>query len=517
LDKDRAWPPALSSYLEKWIRDYHSPAFLFTDAKGRVISKGGLLSRYGLKDLEEGEPAVERAYFLEGLLPADRDRSILSRVETTAGVFADIHLFREGTGDCVLLLDVSGYVAERTQIEQALRQTEEQLRLADKMEALGRLAGGVAHDFNNLLTVILGYACMLEDAALSGKYQEALREIALAARRATEMTQGLLSFSRRQVRQIEVLDLNELISGLHQLLRRLIGEDVVLTVDLDPALGCVEANRGQIEQILVNLAANARDAMPMGGRLEIRTTSVMVDEAFHRANANSPLRPGPHVRLSVSDNGCGMDAETMARVFEPFFTSKPLGRGTGLGLSIVYGIIAQTGGDIKLSSEVGRGTRVDIFLPAAPKTVDPKPPEVEIPVISGTETILLVEDEERVRNLVGAILNGLGYVVLECSGPAEAIARCERYAGELHLLVTDLIMPQMDGSELAGRILSLRPGTRVLYVSGYAVESFARRGMNLPGNVLLEKPFTPALLAKRVREALDRRTAAGTRTDHREP
>ena len=504
MNKTSNWPPALTDYLQKWIFDSHSPAFLFTDAQGRVVSSGGDLSRYGLNELHEGDQAVDMAYFLEGLLPIDGDRSILTRVETSADVFADIHLFRAEKNDCILLLDVSEEVAERTQIEQALRQTEEQLRHADKMEALGRLAGGVAHDFNNLLTVILGYSSMLEEAGLSGRFEEAVREIGMGARRAAEMTQGLLGFSRRQVRRVETLDLNQLISGVEQLLRRLIGEDIVLTAILDPTLGRVEADRGQMEQILVNLAANSRDSMPTGGCLEIRTANVSVDEAFFRTNPSSRLRPGPHVSLSVTDTGCGMDDETKARVFEPFFTSKGVGRGTGLGLSIVYGLITQTGGDIKVTSEVGKGTQFDLYLPAVQKAVDTKPARVDISVTSGTETILLVEDDDHVRNLIGAILKGLGYKVLVSPLPSHAIGFSEKYAGKIDLLVTDLIMPQMDGSDLAGRIVLRRPETRVLFLSGYAIESFAKRGMTLPGSVFLEKPFTPALLAEKVREALAR-------------
>ena len=501
----RNLPPAIAEYVEQVTLDFRSPAFLFVDPEGRVVAQGGALSHYGLQELSTGSRVAEEAYFLEGLLPSDRDRTILSRVETTAGVFADIHLFRVAEGDCVLLLDATEDVAERTQIEQALRETEERLRHAEKMEALGRLAGGVAHDFNNLLTVILGYSQMLVDTALASDSTNAAREINMAAKRAAGMTQHLLSFSRRQVRRIEVVDLNQLISDLERLLQRLIREDVALTTVLDPGLDCVEADRGQMEQILVNLAANARDAMPTGGTIEIRTGKVMVDEAYLRRHSHLQLRCGPHVSLSVADTGCGMDPETMLRAFEPFFTSKPVGQGTGLGLSIVYGIITQTGGDVRLTSEPGVGTRVEILLPAVNSTVTPEPAAEEMRGPRGSETVLVVEDEEGVRNLIRAILSTFGYRVLEYSEASEALAFCEQYPGTIDLLVTDLIMPRMDGRELARRIRIIRRELPVLYVSGYAVEGFANRGANLPGSLFLEKPFTPGRLAAKVREALARR------------
>ena len=502
MSNDRSWPHPITEYVREWIFDIHSPAFLLVDPDGRVSSRGGALSRYGLNELQEGDPAVEHAYFLEGLLPTGSDRSILSRVETNAGVYADIHLFRVPQGDWVLLLDATEDVAERTQIEQALRQAEERLRHAEKMEALGRLAGGVAHDFNNLLTVILGYSQMMTAAEPAGILHDGARAIAAAAQRAAGMTQHLLSFSRRQLRRMEVVDLNRLTSDMEQMLRRLIGEDIVLTCVLGDGLSCVEADRGQMEQVLVNLAANARDAMATGGRLEVRTANILVDEPFLELHPAFQLRHGPHVSLSVTDTGCGMDEITVAHAFEPFFTSKPVGKGTGLGLSIVYGIIRQTGGDIVLTSKPGQGTCVEVVLPAVAKNPANEPVSVAQSPAGGTETVLVVEDEEGVRNLIRTILVELGYKVMVCSDAAEAMAICEQHAGAIDLLLTDLIMPQMDGGELAGRITALRPETRVLYVSGYAMESFARRGVDLPGILFLEKPFTPEQLARKVREVL---------------
>src|SRR5574340_391022 len=353
MDRNRGWPPEIIEYLRSFVLENRSPAFLVTDAEGRLVSRGGDLGKYGLNNLLQGERAADEAYFLEGLLPCNGTPSALSRVETSTGAFADIHLFPLEHADCTLLLDATAEVAERTQIERALRQAEASLRQAEKMEALGRLAGGVAHDFNNLLTVILGYGQMLADIAPSSDFGKAANQVVAAAEKATTVTRQLLSFSRHQVRRPEVLDVNAVISGVEQLLQRLIGEDIVLTATLDHDLGCVQADRGQMEQILVNVAANARDAMPTGGRLEIQTANVQVDEDFVDRYPTLKLHYGPYVNLAVTDTGCGMDSDTRARIFEPFFTSKPAGRGTGLGLSIVYGIVTQAGGDVIVTSAVG--------------------------------------------------------------------------------------------------------------------------------------------------------------------
>jgi two-component system, cell cycle sensor histidine kinase and response regulator CckA len=504
-DKTTRWPGEVVEYLQKWVLSTRSPAFLVTDPQVRLVSAGGDLARYGLGNLRLGESPLRQAYFLEGLLPIDGSISVLYRVETTAGIFADIHLFHITEGDCVLLLDATNDVAERAQIEQALRQTEEQLRQSEKMEALGRLVGGVAHDFNNLLTVILGYGHVLVDAPLEAKYRTAAGEITRAADKAAQMTQHLLSFSRRQPRRLEVLDLNALISRLHPLLRRLIREDIVLNIKADPALAFVEADAGQIEQVLMNLVTNARDAMPAGGFLEITTANVEVGEEYLSAHPRTQLRPGPHARLSVQDNGCGMDAETMARAFEPFFTSKEAGHGTGLGLAIVYGIIYQSRGDIVLTSRVGAGTRVEILLPAVEKPLSTAAHTGRDEcLVRGSETILVVEDEDSVRQLVREFLTGFGYKVLESAEPEAALALCDRHRGRIDLLMTDFIMPQMNGSELAERIIAVHPETHVLYMSGYAQESPSKPGLDLKDGVFLSKPFTPGILADRVREALSR-------------
>jgi CheY-like chemotaxis protein len=371
------------------------------------------------------------------------------------------------------------------------------------MEALGRLAGGVAHDFNNLLTVILGYGQMVAEKPDSAELEKAAGEIVMAAKKAAAVTQQLLSFSRRQVQSVEVVDMNSLISGVERLLQRLIGEDVVVSTVLDPGLAHVEADRAQMEQVLVNLAANARDAMPAGGRLEIKTRNVAVDEAFLRTHPKVALRYGPHVSMAVTDTGCGMDAETAARVFEPFFTSKQAGQGTGLGLSIVYGIVKQAGGGVIVTSAIGQGTRVEILMPAVHKAVTAENASKIASPARGSETVLVVEDEDGVRNLISAMLSDLGYTVLACPEASAAVQVCARQK-KIDLLVADLLLPHMNGAELAESISTMRPEISVLFVSGYAPESFLRQDGQMLDGVFLKKPFTRAMLADKVRETLDR-------------
>lgn len=507
-DERGEWPSEVVEYLKKWILSTRAPGFLVTDPKLGLVCNGGDLAHYGLGDLRPGESPLTQAYFLEGLLPLDGPLAVLSRVETISGVFADIHLFPVAEGDCVLLLDSSGEVMERTQIEEALRQTEEQLRQSEKMEALGRLVGGVAHDFNNLLTVILGYSHVLIGAPIETQYRTAAGEIKAAADKAAQMTQHLLSFSRRHARRTQILDFNALISKLRSLLRRLIREDIVLNIKLAPGLPLVEADTGQIEQVLMNLVTNARDAMPDGGVIEVGTGRIEVDEDYLSAHPDSRLRPGPHVQLWVQDNGCGMDTETLARAFEPFFTSKALGHGTGLGLAIVYGVVYQSNGDIVLTSRVGAGTRVELLLPAVEKPLSEAQHGEERRLEGGSETVLLVEDEGAVRELVREILTELGYTVLESAEPEAAIALCKGHLGRIDLLMTDFIMPQMNGAELAARVLAIHPEIQVLYMSGYAQELQVGHRADLGDSVFLSKPFTPQNLAGRVREALGPRVCA---------
>jgi PAS domain S-box-containing protein len=380
---------------------------------------------------------------------------------------------------------------------------EQQLRQASKMEAVGRLAGGVAHDFNNLLTVIGGYAQMLRDSLPpADSLREVVEEIARAADRANALTQRLLSFSRHQVVQPKVLELNSVVSGLNKMLRRVIGADIELATALRPDLARVKVDRSQIEQILVNLIVNARDAMPGGGRLTIETRNVELGEEYARMHVG--VVPGQYVMLSVGDTGDGMDEETKSHLFEPFFTTKEPGKGTGLGLSTVYGIAKQSGGDIDVHSEVGKGTTVRVYLPQVEEAgveVALKTP-VRRP-LGGTETVLLVEDEVGVRKLFQEILRRHGYTVLEARDSQDAVMIGAEHPGPIHLLLTDVVMPQMSGGELAKRIRGMRPALRVLYVSGYADDASLRREAPDLGGAFLQKPFTPEVLLRTLRDVLD--------------
>jgi PAS domain S-box-containing protein len=380
---------------------------------------------------------------------------------------------------------------------------EEQLRQAQKMEAIGRLAGGVAHDFNNLLTAILGYAdFMLLSLGQADQHRHDLLEIRKAADRASALTRQLLAFSRKQMLLPKVLDLNVIVGDSHKMLRRLIGEDIELTTHLEPALGRVKADPSQIVQVILNLALNARDAMPEGGRLTLKTANVELDASYTRLFLD--VEPGPYVMLAVSDTGCGMDETTRSHLFEPFFTTKPEGKGTGLGLSTVYGIIKQSGGHIAVSSELGKGTIFEIYLPRIRNTAAADAgKETSAPLPRGTETILLVEDEDMVRELVRTLLVMNGYTVLDARHPREALQLSEKSTGDIHLLVTDVVMPIMSGRELAQRLAVQRPALKVLYMSGHTSSHHVRLGtaeLNLP---FLQKPFKPDALARLIREVLD--------------
>jgi PAS domain S-box-containing protein len=382
------------------------------------------------------------------------------------------------------------------------RQLEEQFRQAQKMEAVGQLAGGVAHDFNNLLTVILGYSDLLAGRLKPGSVEsEELDEIRKAGERAASLTRQLLAFSRQQVLERMVLDVNDLITDIEKMLRRLIGEDVELVTVLDPALHRVFADAGQLEQVIMNLAVNARDAMPRGGRLTIETANVELDEAYARLHAT--VRPGSYVMIAVSDTGVGMNGETLACIFEPFFTTKGLGKGTGLGLATVYGIIKQSGGYVWVYSEVGKGTTFKIYLPLVEEGGEAEPvPAAEPDALHGSETVLLVEDEQSVRTLSRSILEGYGYTVLEAASGKEGLEVARNYPLPIHLVLTDVVMPEMGGSDMASRLEALRPGVRVLYMSGYTDDAVFRHGLLEKGRVFLQKPFTPGTLARKVREVL---------------
>jgi signal transduction histidine kinase/CheY-like chemotaxis protein len=395
-------------------------------------------------------------------------------------------------------------VEERQRAEQALRERDEQLRQSQKLEAIGTLAGGVAHDFNNLLTVIHSYAELLMTSVGKQSSMAAdLEQIRQAASRAGRLTSQLLAFSRKQVMQPRVLDLNGVVSQLEKMLRRLIGEHIELRFEGDPELARVKADPGQLEQVILNLVVNARDAMPRGGRVSISTRNLMLRESDPALHGETP--PGSWVTLSVTDNGMGMDQGTMARIFEPFFTTKGVGQGTGLGLAMVYGIVKQSGGHIRVTSEPGKGSTFQIYLRAVRGVESPvvEEPAANGAVSGGKETILLVEDEEMVRTLGERTLRNHGYTVLTASHGPSALELAERHHGEIELLLTDVVMPQMGGRELANAVRLRFPQIRVLFMTGYTEDTIIHHGVLENGASLLQKPFTPSGMAKKVREVLD--------------
>src|SRR4051794_2785371 len=394
---------------------------------------------------------------------------------------------------------VAGIVVNARDITER-RKLEEQLRQAQKLEAVGQLAGGVAHDFNNLLTAILGYChLMLDDAGDSDPLRQDLLEIQAAGERAAALTRQLLAFSRRQMLQPQVLDINSVVAQLQKLLRRLINEDVELVTHLAPDLLPVTVDPASVEQILVILAVNARDAMPTGGRLTIETANVDLDETY--ALTHVTMAPGRYVMLAVSDSGEGMDAATRARVFEPFFTTKEQGRGSGLGLATVYGMVRQSAGYIWVYSEPAHGTVFKVYLPVT-QTAAAQPTTDKVSSFRGSETVLLVEDEDAVRALAREVLRRHGYVVLEARHGVDALRVAERHPDAIHLLITDVVMPHMGGRELGLRLSAVRPAIRTLFMSGYTHHALLPADLT-PGAEFIHKPFTPELLARRVRRILD--------------
>jgi len=384
------------------------------------------------------------------------------------------------------------------------RRLEEQLRQAAKMEAVGTLAGGVAHDFNNILTVILGHSDMaLQRAEIDGNVTTDLQQIRMAGQRAAALTSQLLAFSRKQVVQPKVLNLNEVMVETEKMLRRLLGEDIDLVSVPDPGLAPVMADHGLIEQVIMNLAINARDAMPRGGKLTIETANVYLDEQYHQQHLD--VEPGCYVLLAISDTGTGMDEATLLRVFEPFFTTKARGKGTGLGLAVVYGIVKQSGGHIWVYSEPGSGTTFKVYLPAFEQEVEllTTGHDADQPLRGGSETILVVEDDESVLDLASKILRNFGYTVLEAHDGHEALKMCREYDGPMHILVTDVVMPSMNGRKLARKIEALRSEMKVLYISGYTDNAIVHHGVLDAGTAFLQKPFTSESLARKVREVID--------------
>jgi CheY-like chemotaxis protein len=386
---------------------------------------------------------------------------------------------------------------------------EEQFRHAQKMEAVGRLAGGVAHDFNNLLTVITGYSDLLLAASdLTVNQRTALEEIRRSAERGGQLTHQLLAFSRRQPLEPTILRANDLIIQMEKMLRRLIGEDVELVTIPAASRDEVEADAGRLEQVIMNLVVNARDAMPDGGKLTIETATVSLSEHFSAKQLG--VQPGPHVLISITDTGTGMDEETQIHLFEPFFTTKNPGQGTGLGLATAYGIIRQSGGAIGISSELGRGTTVSVYLPVAKRKVEREAEKASTGELTGAETILLVEDETRVRKLIVDVLKSRGYTVLEATRGEDALRLVSAHRGPIDLALVDVVMPEMSGPDLMRQIEPQRPKMRVLYISGYTDEAIVHHGISQSGAAFLQKPFVPDALARKVREVLDNSDGAAS-------
>jgi len=492
--------------------------YLVTDSSG-VIRQANRAATALLHSIEKALPGKPLAVFLP---PAERGgfRTLLAELRSRpAHREIEISLRRVGHGVPALRIlatvardadekagEPAGLrwvlqdVSERRAAEEALRESQERLRHSQRLEAIGRLAGSVAHSFNNLLAAIAFHSeLLLDDRCAKGDVQRHAEEIQRAGERAAALALQLLAFSRKQALNPARLSLGDLIESMEPILRRLLGEDIVLGLDLDPAAGLVYADLGQIEQVLLNLIANARDAMPEGGRLTIRTAGVEL------AEANQPrLPPGRYVTLTVVDTGVGMSPEVLARLFEPFFTTKERGQGTGLGLSTVYGIVRQSGGEIQAESAPGAGTTFTIYLPQADTARDePELPPVESRATAGSEVVLLVEDEDNIREPATEILEANGYSVLPARNGAEALEVARRHPGPIHLMVTDVMMPHMNGSRLVETLHASRPETRVLYISGYPEEAIAKHGTLVPRHRFLQKPFSPGTFLTTVREVLE--------------
>ena len=432
----------------------------------------------------------------QGAIPSHYENDIVTRTGQRHSISWNNGLLRDLHGKVIGTTSIGEDITERKNLE-------EQLRQAQKMEAIGRLTGGVAHDFNNLLTAIIGYGELLvmKLGPDHGLYKHA-EEICNSADRAAALTRQLLAFSRKQVLAPRVLDLNSVIHTVERILQRLIGADIKFKTILHPDLGRVKADSSQIEQVILNLALNARDAMPKGGMLTIRTDNVEIDHSY--AQRHWKVAPGRYVMLSVSDNGVGMNATTRSHLFEPFFTTKEVGKGTGLGLSTVYGILQQSGGHVDVITEPGKGSTFNAYLPRVNDVCETPILTSQTPAISGgSETILIVEDEYHVRQLLSEILAAEGYRILLAHHGAEALKVSQAFPEPIHLMVTDMVMPELGGRELARMIAKSRPQTRVLFISGYVGTDSMQEKMSETEKNFLQKPFSPEIFRRKIRQILD--------------
>jgi PAS domain S-box-containing protein len=477
----------------------------------RILQANGALERmlgYGSGEIDgldvtqithpdDAQASREEARRLFGgeVLRYDIEKRYLTKKGDVVWGLLAVSLIRGAGGQSPLGLGIIQDITERKSLEEQLRQSQ-------KMEAVGRLAGGVAHDFNNLLGVITGCCELLStDLPRHDRMRPYLDEIHDAAGRAAALTRQLLAFSRLQVLQPKVVDLNSVVASMDQMLRRLIGADIEFVTRLDPHLGMVKIDPGQVEQIIMNLVVNARDAVSRGGRITLTTANAERDEAYARRNI--AVRAGAYVMLAVSDDGCGMDAATRGRIFEPFFTTKRQGKGTGLGLSTVYGIIEQSGGKIAVASEPGKGTTFECSFPRVQEAPDAVVPESTAALPRGRETILLAEDDEVVRKVTCTVLERGGYTVLAAASGAEALDLSAHHRGDIDLVITDVVMPGMDGRELADQLARARHGIRIVYTSGYTDDAVIRDGTRLPGRAFMQKPYATAALLRKIRELLD--------------
>jgi PAS domain S-box-containing protein len=488
-----------------------TPEGAILDANHALAQLLGYPDRESLLAITTFDTYVDQKVHVQRNASMDRD-GILRNFEyqlrrcdgSTIWVEGNSKTIRDGEEKVLYYEGTLADITERKKAEQELANLLEQLRQSQKMEAIGRLAGGIAHDFNNLLTVIKGYSQLsLIELKEEDPVRTNVEETRKAADRAADLIRQLLAFSRRQIMEMKVIDLNGLLQDLEKMLQRVIGEEVELVTRLDKNLGRIKVDPGQIEQVIMNLAINAKDAMPNGGKLFIETSNTELDEGYARTHI--AVIPGRYVRLSVSDTGVGMKPEVRNRVFEPFFTTKEKGKGTGLGLSTVYGIVKQSGGNIWVYSETGQGTTFKIYVPRVDEPLaELREQTIKEDLPGGKETILIVEDDEEVRKLAAQILEGRGYKVLRASGGSEALDLFKKKEEPIHLVLSDVVMPGMSGRELAKRFMLIHPKIKVLYMSGYTDHAIVHRGFLEEGVDYVQKPFTIDGLARKVREVLDR-------------